>query len=236
MLAESEGVLSVTKKDYTRALAAADQAIDITRRLLGADDPLTIAWIANKGDWQMAAGLLDEALATDVSARRQFERVLGIEHPRVAVVLNNEGEVLNLLRRHAEAEAAYERALLLFRQSGTEGDVLGWALTGLGRARLGQGRPQAAVGPLEEALANRVQNRASPALLAETRFALARALWPSPPERPRALALAGDARADLAADKKGLSDIDAWLSEVQGAGRTSARIATDIGTHRRKNP
>jgi len=236
MLAESEGVLSSTKKDYTRALAAADRAIDITRRLLGPDDPLTIAWVANKGDWQMSAGRLDEALQTDISARKQFERVLGPDHPRVAMVLNNEGEVLNLLGRYAEAEVAYDRAVRLFRQSGTEGDVLGWALTGLGRARLGQGHPQAAVGPLEEALANRLEKHATPGLLAETRLALARALWSRPNERPRALALIDAARADLANDKKALREIDAWLSEVQGKDGRSTRIANDIGTHWRKSP
>ena len=211
MLASSEGIMALTTHDYERALAAADRSIDITRRLLGPDDPLTIAWQANKGDWQRAAGRLDEALRTDVSAREQFERVLGRDHPRVALVLSNEGEVLNLLGRYAEAELAYERAVLLFRQSGADADVLSWALTGLGRARVGKREPRAAVAPLEEALANRLEKNASHAFLGETRFALARALWSQPSERPRALDLANSARGDVADDKKALAEIDAWL-------------------------
>ena len=218
MLAASEGVLSLTTHDYARALAAADRAIDITRRLLGPDDPLTIAWQADKGDWQLAAGRLDEALQTDVSAREQFERVLGRDHPRVAMVLNNEGEALNLLGRYAEAEVAYERAVQLFRQSGADADVLAWALTGLGRARLGEKQPAAAVAPLEEALTHRLEKRASHALLGETRFVLARALWSRPPERRRALALATSARADVADDKKALAEIDPWLSWARSNG------------------
>jgi serine/threonine protein kinase/tetratricopeptide (TPR) repeat protein len=211
MLAASEAVLSLTAQDYARALAAADRSIDITRRLLGPDDPLTIAWQADKGDWQRAAGRLDEALQTDIAARGQFERVLGREHPRVAIVLVNEGEVLNLLARYEEAEVAYDRAVQIFRQSATDPDVVAWALTGLGRARLGEDRPAAAVAPLEEALASRLARHVSHELLGETRFALARALWSQPAERPRALELAASADADVAGDKKSLAEIDAWL-------------------------
>jgi serine/threonine protein kinase/tetratricopeptide (TPR) repeat protein len=236
MLAESEGVLSLTTHDYARALAAADRSIDITRRLLGPDDPLTISWHANKGDWQAAAGRLDEALQTDVSAREHFERVLGRDHPRVAIVLVNEGEVLNLLGRHAEAEIAYERAVQLFRQSAANADVLAWALTGLGRARIGEKQPAAAVAPLEEALAIRLEKHASNALLGETRFALARALWSRPPERPRAMALATSARADVADDKKALAEIDPWLLRARArGGRESVSRSTSILTGERSH-
>ena len=113
MLAQAEGMLAASEGRYERALTAADDSIAITRRLLGPDDPLTITWEANKGNWQETAGRLEEALQTDVQARTHFERVLGSEHPRVALVSNNEGEVLNLLGRYPEAEVAYERAAKL---------------------------------------------------------------------------------------------------------------------------
>jgi tetratricopeptide (TPR) repeat protein len=212
MLAQAEAMLAASEGAYGRALAAADHSIDVTRRLLGADDPLTIQWEANKGDWQESAGLLDDALRTDIEARTQFERVLGSEHPRVALVSNNEGEVLNLLGRHLEAEVAYERAVKLYRQSGVESDVLAWPLTGLGRARLGLKHPAAAVAPLEEALAIRIDKHAPPAQLAETRFALARALWSRADDKPRALSLGESARADLGGDAKATAEIDAWLA------------------------
>jgi tRNA A-37 threonylcarbamoyl transferase component Bud32 len=230
MLAQSEGALSLTNHDYARALAAADRSIDITRRLLGPDDPLTIAWLANKGDWQVAAGRLEDSLRTDVLARQQFERVLGPGHPRVGLVLINEGEVLNLLQRYREAELTTERAVQLFRESGTDTGALAWALTGLGHARLGLQKPAAAVSPLEEALAKRTQKQVSPALLGETRFALAQALWPQVPDRARAIALATSARADRAGDKQAVEEIDAWLS------RARSRPGRDSGSRSNGSP
>jgi serine/threonine-protein kinase len=212
MLAQAEGMLALTDQAYDRALAAADRSIEITRRLLGPDDPLTIQWQANKGDWQQAAGRFDEALQTIIHARQQFEQLLGRDHPRVALVWNNQGEVLNLLRRYEEAEAAYRRSAELFRQSGADTTFLGWALTGLGRALLGQNRAPAAEAALEEALAIRTEKHAAPGLLGETRFALARALSSRPGERRRALALAASARADHAGDSKAIAEIDAWLT------------------------
>jgi tRNA A-37 threonylcarbamoyl transferase component Bud32/tetratricopeptide (TPR) repeat protein len=215
MLAQAEGMLAVSEGDFARALEAADHSIAVTRRLLGPDDPLTIQWESNKGDWQETAGRLEEALQTDIQARTHFERVLGSEHPRVALVSNNEGEVLNLLGRHAEAEVAYDRAVMLDRQSGVDADVLAWALTGLGRARLGQKRATAAVAPLEEALAIRLEKKAPPAQLAETRFALAQALWSGPADQRRALALGASARSDCGDNKKCAGEIDEWLGRAR---------------------
>ena len=178
MLAQAEGMLALTERTTMRARSPRRTARStITRRLLGPDDPLTIQWEANKGDWQERPGGSTRPCRPTSHAREQFERVLGPEHPRVALVWNNEGEVLNLLGRYAEAEAAYQRAVRLFRQSGANADVLGWALTGLGRARLGEKQPAAAVAPLEEALGDSPRKHATRAQLGETRFALARALW-----------------------------------------------------------
>ena len=218
MLAQAEGMLALTDHAYDRALEAADRSIAITRRLLGPDDPLTIQWEANKGLWQETAGRLEDALQTDIQARQHFERILGSEHPRVALVWSNQGEVLNLLGRHAEAEAACRRALQLFRQSGADPDTLGWALTGLGNALLGQGQLSAAVASLEEALAIRLTKHAPPSQLGETRFALARALWSHPADRRRALALADSARGDYGDDKKSVADVDAWLAQARPHG------------------
>jgi tetratricopeptide (TPR) repeat protein len=215
MLGQAEGMMAASERAYDRTLAAADRSIAITQRLLGPDDPLTIQWKANKGNWLEAAGRLDEALQIDVQAREDFERVLGQDHPRIAFVWSNEGEVLNLLGRYAEAEAAYHRAEKLFRQSAADAEVLAWVLTGLGRAILGKGEPAAAIAPLEEALAIRIQKHAPPAQLGETRFALARALWPRRTDRRRALALGIDARGNYGDDQKAVAEIDTWLAQIR---------------------
>jgi tetratricopeptide (TPR) repeat protein len=215
ILAQAEGMLALSERAYERALAAADRSIAVTRRLLGPDDPLTIQWEANKADWQQAAGRLDEALSSNVQARKHLESVLGREHPRIAYLRINEGEVLNLLGRHAEAEAAYRNAATLFRQSGADEDVLAWSLTGLGQALLGQEKAAEAVQPLEEALAIRVSRHVSAAQLGETRFALAKALWSRPTERRRALTLGVSARDDYGKDTKAVAEIDAWLHHAR---------------------
>jgi tetratricopeptide (TPR) repeat protein len=154
-------------------------------------------------------------LQTDVAARKKIESVLGPEHPRVAIVWNNEGEALALLGRHAEAEAAYEHSVRLFRQSGADRELLAWALTGLGRARLSQKRPASAVAPLEEALAIRIERHASTAQLGQTRFALARALWSRPEERRRSLSLAASARRDYGDGGQHGGEIETWLANVR---------------------
>jgi tetratricopeptide (TPR) repeat protein len=104
--------------------------------------------------------------------------------------------VLNLLGRYAEAEKAYQRSADLFRQSGADPEVIAWVLTGLGRALLGQNKLAAAIAPLEEALATRIEKHAPAQQLGETRFALARALWSRPATRRNALAMGTKARAD----------------------------------------
>jgi serine/threonine protein kinase len=215
MLAQANGMLALQERDYGRALSAADRSIEITRRLLGPDHPLTISWEVDKGDWQQIAGFLDEALKTDIEAREHLERVLGRDHPRVGVVWNNQGEVLNRLSRYPEADAAYRRAAQLFRESGADRILLAWALTGRGRALLGEKEPAAAVDPLEEALDLRIKSNAAPAQLGETRFALGRALWSRPSERRRALELVASARGDYGKDEKAVAEIDAWLAQAR---------------------
>jgi serine/threonine protein kinase/tetratricopeptide (TPR) repeat protein len=215
MLAQANGMVALQERDYGRALSAADRSIEITRRLLGPDHPLTISLEGDKGDWQQSAGFLDEALKTDIEARQHMERVLGQDHPRVGQAWNNQGEVLNLLNRHPEADAAYRRAIQLFRQSGGDPILLGWALTGLGRALLGEKQPDAATDPLEEALELRIKSHAAPEQLSETRFALGCALWSRPSERRRALQLVVSARNDYGKDEKAGAEIDAWLAKAR---------------------
>jgi hypothetical protein len=85
-------------------------------------------------------------------------------------------------------------------------------LTGLGRTLLALGRPTEAVPILEEALVSR--KGADPDLLAETRFALGRALWDAGQDRARAQKLVDDARASYAKvpDEAHVKEVDAWLA------------------------
>ena len=95
------------------------------------------------------------------------------------------------------------------------------ALTGLGEAMRGQGNPSNAVPLLERALLIHTATDGDPSYFADTRFALARALWDAAPEagrdRDRALTLAELARtAYVEADEpmaKELEALQAWERE-----------------------
>ena len=88
-----------------------------------------------------------------------------------------------------------------------------YALTGSGLAHLQRGEASEAIAPLERALALRTAAKVSANLRAETAYALARALWLSERDRPRAEQLAEDARALLPDDKDAeLRDIDTTLA------------------------
>jgi hypothetical protein len=91
------------------------------------------------------------------------------------------------------------RALAIWEgTAGREHPDVAYALQGLGDTHLAAGRPADAIAPLERALTIRAAGSV-PDDLAETRFALARALWDAGRDRPRARTLAGEAEAGLAA-------------------------------------
>jgi tetratricopeptide (TPR) repeat protein/predicted Ser/Thr protein kinase len=215
-VADSEAIIDLADHQNDQAIAARTRARDIARRVLGPDDPRTIAAELNLGDTLAVAGHLEEALSTDRATVAHYERVLGRDHPFVALISNNLGEVLNSLGRFAEAAPAYQRSLDIWRESGTDAEIIAWGLTGLGRSLLGLKNPGAAVAPLQEALTIREQRHAAPAQLGDTRFSLARALWSNPADRKRAQTLATTARAELKDDPKVVAEIDAWLGKPPG--------------------
>jgi tetratricopeptide (TPR) repeat protein len=135
----------------------------------------------------------------------------------VAASLGNLGSMAGEEGKHAEAYGYFERALAIQEKAlSAEHPDVAACLTGLGQALLGLGKPADALAPLERALSIRTANEVDPASLAETRFALARALWAAPVDagldRARARELASDAYADAVAAKQ-LGEIQSWLAE-----------------------
>ena len=212
----AEGYLSGTEKDFDTMVVKVRRAQAITARALGVDHPMALDGLTTIGDALLAADRVEEALVTDRDALERAERVFGPSHATVAADANNMGEVLNRLGRFSEARASFERALAVWREIGAGEFVRAYGLTGLGIAYLGEGRPGDAVPHLERAVAARVVAKAAPSLLAESRFALARALWSRSSDRPRALALARQARAAYGPDAKAGAEIDAWLAKPSG--------------------
>jgi tetratricopeptide (TPR) repeat protein len=141
-------------------------------------------------------------------------KVGGPNNDMAGLCFANAAEALNGFGRYAEAEDVVERALGIYRRVGTSAFLKGYALTMLGQSLLGQDRIRDAAASLEEALD---LLKDGPTIYTPTvRFALARTLWTSPGSRPRALALAREAKAGyerfgkLAPD---LPKVDAWLRE-----------------------
>jgi tetratricopeptide (TPR) repeat protein len=212
LVAEAASAVAMVEGQYDRALAEHERSMAIMKRVLGPDHPWVIMSEVNHGDFLAAAGRLEEALSADRAVAAHSERVLGAQHPRSGMILNNTCEVLSLLRRYGEAAEACQRALAIFRRSHANDAIVAYALTGLGRALVGQGELDAAVAPLEEALSVREATRAPPPQLGEVRLALARALWPRPGARGRADELIAQARVDLSGDPKALAELDAWVT------------------------
>jgi tetratricopeptide (TPR) repeat protein len=209
-----EGNILSYEKRWRESVDAYQRAHLAKEKLLGADHWDVFSDTQSAGNVFELSGRHDEALRAAVTARTELARLLGPDHPKVATASNNEGEALNSLHRYPEAEAAYARALGIWRQSGSDPFLVAYALTGLGIAYIGEGRSEEAIALLEEALRTRAEKDRDPEHLGETRFALARALWSRPAERQRARDLARQARADytqVMGTTTAVSAIDAWL-------------------------
>jgi tetratricopeptide (TPR) repeat protein/predicted Ser/Thr protein kinase len=194
-------------------VATAREAVAKTQEAFGPDHYLVLTGLMNLGDALQAVGRYEEAVAADEAAIAATTRVLGPDHPIVASMSSNACEALNHAGRYAEALPRCRRAMEIWAIDGVDAIFRSYGQTGIGLALVGLGRPGEAVAPLEEALAARVAGHLAGPLQGEPRFALARALWSRPADRPRALALARQARVDDAGDAKAIAEIDAWLAK-----------------------
>ncbi|HTA21223.1 MAG TPA: serine/threonine-protein kinase, partial [Polyangia bacterium] len=213
-LLQAEGIFFNRDGDRAAAVRAWAAARDAKTKLLGADHPDVGMSGTGLGNMLQEAGRYEEALAIDASTAEMLAHSLGNDHPWVARVLNNEGEVLNILHRHAEARTVFERCIDIWTKTGAPASLLAYGQTGLGVALVGEGRGGEAVAPLGRALAIREEAHEPAEVLGATRFALARALWTQPRARARSLSLARQARADYAQAKVDatVATIDAWLA------------------------
>ena len=164
--------------------------------------------LAQQGD---AAG----ALARNLLARDSFLGAYGPGSPWLAHNSSNRGEYLVSLDRLPEAIEAFTSALSSWEaQLGPQHRYLGYPLTGIGVARWKQGQFAQALPPLERALRIREAQEPDAATIAETRFALARALWDEGRQRPRARALAqaaGDAYGREPSQAAHAREVTQWL-------------------------
>ena len=183
---------------------------------LRSDDPDAARPLGNLAMALAEAGRPAEALGYNQRAVDILGKALGAGHPEVAMHLSNRGEILNALGRYDEARALFTSALAVWnKELAPDHPYFGDSLNGIGQTYLGQDAPEAALAPLERALAIREKNGAEPPQIGETRFLLARALWDSGREHVRARALARAAKlayGDKAPWREKVEAIDVWLA------------------------
>ena len=225
-LFQGEGNLKMEGGDNEAALVLFRESLALKEKVLPPDHPDLAITLAAIAEILHRLGKDGEALATVRRARETDVRAYGPRSKRLLQYLSNEGEYLVALGRAKEAVPIFQNALARADKTGPDSPLIAFPLTGLAQAWLALGRPDEARPLLEHALQLR---EASPdrVALAETRFALARALWDTEKDRPRAHGLAVAARDayarvaedDAKAKTAGASQaraqqtaIDAWLA------------------------
>jgi eukaryotic-like serine/threonine-protein kinase len=202
--------------DPETALGLTRKALEIKKRVLQPDDPDIAHSLHTEAEELHRTG--DDVAALDVAreARRLYAEAYGPRSAYVANMDSNTGEYLVALGRPAESLPLFRDALSHWQaEIGADHPFLAFPLTGLGRALLALGRQAEARAPLERALRLREREALDPALLAETRFALAQAFWATGESR-RGVAMAAMARATYAQAAAGGSaekQVVAWLAD-----------------------
>ena len=180
------------------ALVPLRQGVDVVERTLPPRHPFRAVALDALGAALAHHGQRDEALPALWRAVEAAERARGPEHPDVAVPCVTLGEVLLDMGRPREAGEYFDRALLVREQAwGPLHPELAAPLTGQGEVLLALGRAAEALVPLERALALRASESVASEAWAQTRFALARALWESRQDEARARRLAQEAEGAL---------------------------------------
>ena len=221
LLQNQAGIL-LTSRKFESARALLEQSLALKESALGANHPdvgrtvSTLAWALNE------LGRPEEALRLENRAIDIFTH-LDPDGVQVAYALGNRGETLNILGQYRAAEESLVAALRVLRaQLGPSNFNVATVLQALGESKLGQGDADAAIRQFDEALKIRVGSRESNALeVADTQFALARALAAAGQDPTRARTLAAAAQAAYAshdAPKKS-DEVVAWLEAHRGARR-----------------
>jgi tetratricopeptide (TPR) repeat protein/predicted Ser/Thr protein kinase len=219
-----EGNIALTTNDAEKSLALMRQSLALKEKVLSPDHPDIAISLAAVGEALHRLDKNEDALAMVRRARDIDVRAYGQTAAPLLQLRSNEGEYLVALGRAKEAVPVFQDALARATNTGPDSPLLAYPLTGLAQAWLALGRPDNARPLLEHAVGLRA-SAPNPLDLAETRFALARALWDVDRERPRAQGLAVAAReayakvADASPGKPAaapakaqVAAIDAWLT------------------------
>ncbi len=213
----SEALMSQGKLE--QALQYGQRSYAILKAALGEDNPLAAETLNNIGVNLLKLKRYAEARKTIERALVLIEAARGPEHPAVATSSYSLGRLALAQAQAAQALSPCRRAIeIISKRFGPEHPLLGQYHSCLGRAQLALGSVKPARASLERARAMLTAkgSMASPEVLAETDFALAKVLWVSAKDRARALTLAAGASDNYAAAGDHYRDekeaIRRWLS------------------------
>jgi eukaryotic-like serine/threonine-protein kinase len=202
--------------DIPAALADLDLALSLKKKVLEPNSP-DIA-----RSFQAIAAIrieMGDATAAPIAADRAveiFRNAYGNNSPQLAQPLGARGESYELLGRYSEAETDLRRAVDLSEQwVGPDHPWTAYQLTALGKTLVLERHSREAAPILERALRIREKSEPNADLVAETRFALARARWELGQDRGGALTLAQAARDSyrrMPEQAKHATEVDAWLA------------------------
>ncbi|MEX1365736.1 MAG: serine/threonine-protein kinase, partial [Nannocystaceae bacterium] len=171
---------------------AAGQAL--LERTVGPNSPLVADVLQDLARSHQRDGQTAAAITAQMRALTVLETALG-EHPRVAAARFSLGVMRLDAGRRDDARGDFEGALAMWESTrGKDHPDLAYSLTRLAALDLDDGQPKRAVERLERALKVRGRKGLAPTLLADTQFALAKALHVSGEDRTRAQELARKAR------------------------------------------
>ena len=182
--------------DYSAAREHHSKALQIWQSTLGAKHANVAIALNNLASTEFRDGNLDAAEALYKQSYELKKSNLGATHASLAFPLFNLGLVIKERTGDCEQAKLHWQEVLAIREAslGSEHPHLAFPLTSLGECAVEEGDNTLARKLLERALLIRTKHQSSPVVTAETRFALAKALWPERAERGRALELAMAAR------------------------------------------
>ncbi len=207
---------------YERAKSRYEQALSLYERTLGPDHQHVATALNGLGLTYKGLGEYEQARELHTRALAIRERALGPHHTAVGTDSINLAGVCLLLGELEQAKSLYERGQAIYEGASPKHAHLGYALDGLAKVALAQGRPADAVPLAERAVQILVESGDPPRRVAQGRFTLARALWGAPEgggrDRERSLTLAQQAREGFRGQPNSedeLGQVEAFLAEQQ---------------------
>jgi tetratricopeptide (TPR) repeat protein len=213
------GTLALMNGDLDQADQRLHEAATILENKLGPAHPELASLLLNlaevkrrRRDYAGAMQLHERILAIQTKA-------LGAGSKEVADEMDGLGQLLQEQHRWDEALRAFERSLAIRERLGPDSPLVAESLVLIADVHFANGRVREAEAAAERATAIYAAG-GPPQFVAEARFTLARSLWLLGRDRPRALALAHQARDGFAAAgaafASDLAKVDAWLARRPG--------------------